>query len=101
MLLRNETEERAPYEYVSKISPWDSYYIDFYRSVRISKRDWFTIKSISVARVITNLISNTLRYNQAGTVLYVSCEQKEGNVILWIGDNGIGVSEQIKEYIFE
>ncbi|MCE5169113.1 HAMP domain-containing histidine kinase [Paenibacillus profundus] len=56
---------------------------------------------VHMSRVITNLISNTLRYNPAETVLYVSCERKEGNVILLIGDDGIGVQEPIREHIFE
>ncbi|KKO53107.1 HAMP domain-containing sensor histidine kinase [Paenibacillus sp. DMB20] len=56
---------------------------------------------IHMSRVITNLISNALRYNPAGTVLYVSCEREEENVILWIGDNGIGVQEPIREHVFE
>ncbi|MEQ7053707.1 HAMP domain-containing sensor histidine kinase [Paenibacillaceae sp. P-4] len=56
---------------------------------------------IHMSRVITNLISNALRYNPAGTVLYVSCARQEGNVILWIGDDGIGVQEPIKDHIFE
>lgn len=56
---------------------------------------------VHMSRVITNLISNALRYNPAGTVIYVSCEQQEGNAILWIGDDGVGVQEQIKEHIFE
>ncbi|MFD3262232.1 sensor histidine kinase [Paenibacillus lentus] len=46
---------------------------------------------VHMSRVITNLISNTLRYNPAGTALYVSCEHKEGKAILWIGDDGAGV----------
>ncbi|WP_280174972.1 hypothetical protein [Paenibacillus uliginis] len=32
---------------------------------------------VHMSRVITNLISNTLRYNPAGTVIYVSCEQQD------------------------
>lgn len=54
-----------------------------------------------MSRVITNLISNALRYNPTGTVLYVSCERLDRHVILRIGDDGIGVQEPIKEHIFE
>ncbi|MFU1797566.1 ATP-binding protein [Paenibacillus azoreducens] len=59
------------------------------------------IDKIHMSRVITNLISNTLQYNPVGTVLYVSCERTEGDVILWIGDDGIGIEEQIRDRIFE
>lgn len=65
--------------------------------------DPFYVKmdKIHMSRVITNLISNALRYNPAGTMLYVSCERLDRHVILRIGDDGIGVQEPIKEHIFE
>ncbi|MNP59949.1 Sensor protein SrrB [compost metagenome] len=52
-------------------------------------------------RVITNLITNSVKYNQQGTLLFVSCEKAEGKAILWVGDNGIGVQADIEEHVFE
>ncbi|MNC09841.1 putative sensor histidine kinase TcrY [compost metagenome] len=52
-------------------------------------------------RVITNLITNSLKYNRTGTLLFVSCEKVEGKAILLVGDDGIGVEADIKEHIFE
>ena len=56
---------------------------------------------LHMTRVITNLITNSLKHNQIGTSLYVSCETAEGQAILWVGDNGAGVEADIKEHIFE
>lgn len=74
----------------------------FELEAHIPEEPFFTkMDKIHMSRVITNLINNALRYNPAGTVLYVSCEREEENVILWIGDNGIGVQEPIREHVFE
>lgn len=56
---------------------------------------------LHMTRVITNLITNSLKHNRTGTSLFVSCEKTDGQVILWVGDNGIGVEADIKEHIFE
>lgn len=59
------------------------------------------IDPIYMKRVVTNILGNALTYNPAGTRLFVSCEQKEEGAILWLGDNGSGVPEQIREDVFE
>ncbi|KZE83422.1 histidine kinase [Paenibacillus elgii] len=56
---------------------------------------------VHMKRVIMNLIGNALKFNAAGTVLYASCENKDGRAVLWLGDDGIGVQEPIREHIFE
>ncbi|MCM3270713.1 HAMP domain-containing sensor histidine kinase [Paenibacillus elgii] len=56
---------------------------------------------VHMKRVIMNLIGNALKFNAAGTVLYASCESKDGRAVLWLGDDGIGVQEPIREHIFE
>ncbi|NEN86642.1 HAMP domain-containing sensor histidine kinase [Paenibacillus elgii] len=56
---------------------------------------------VHMKRVIMNLIGNALKFNAAGTVLFASCESKDGRAVLWLGDDGIGVQEPIREHIFE
>jgi signal transduction histidine kinase len=60
-----------------------------------------SMDKVYMNRVITNLISNSLKYNPAGTLLFVSCEKKGGNAVFCVGDNGIGVEESIREHIFD
>ncbi|MEK3914284.1 HAMP domain-containing sensor histidine kinase [Paenibacillus sp. FSL H7-0331] len=56
---------------------------------------------VHMNRVVANLIGNALKYNPAGTELYVSCEGLDGRVVLWLGDNGVGFQEQDMEHLFE
>ncbi len=52
-------------------------------------------------RVVDNLIGNALKYNPSGTTLYAACREEEGRVLLWIGDDGIGLPVQDREVLFD
>ncbi len=52
-------------------------------------------------RVVDNLIGNALKYNPPGTTLYAACREEEGRVLLWIGDNGVGLPQENREQLFE
>jgi len=74
----------------------------FRLEAQISEEPLFVrMDKVHMNRVVTNLIGNALKFNPAGTVLYASCEEKDGNAVLWIGDNGIGVQDQIREHVFD
>lgn len=74
----------------------------FRLEVQVPEEPLFVLMDkLHMTRVITNLITNSLKHNQTGTSLYVSCETAEGQAILWVGDNGAGVEANIKEHIFE
>ncbi len=74
----------------------------FRLEVQVPEEPMFVLMDkLHMNRVITNLITNSLKYNRTGTSLYVSCEKAEGQAILWVGDNGAGVEADIKEHIFE
>lgn len=51
-------------------------------------------------RVITNLISNSLKYNDAGTTTTVILKEVEFNYIITIADNGKGIPADIKDELF-
>ncbi|MEW4320218.1 HAMP domain-containing sensor histidine kinase [Bacillus thuringiensis] len=54
-----------------------------------------------IARVIGNIIINTLKYNPEGTTVSISIEDKGETVALKITDNGIGIREEVKNCIFD
>lgn len=51
--------------------------------------------------VLYNLCDNGIRYNEPGGKVDVSIKENDENVILMVSDNGIGISEQNQERIFE
>ena len=58
-------------------------------------------------RVFTNLISNAIKYTRRGGWVRVRCEQTGraengvGTYVYTVSDNGIGMSEEFQEHLFE
>lgn len=59
------------------------------------------IDPLQFRRVIDNLLSNALRHNRLGTILYVDLTVCDGWVTLCVGDNGAGIPPERAKYIFE
>lgn len=56
---------------------------------------------IRMEQVLTNLLSNALRYTPIGGQIEISLASKDGSIQLSIHDNGPGIPEQALPYIFE
>lgn len=52
-------------------------------------------------QVITNLISNAIKYSQSSGTIEISVKSDGKNAVLSVKDHGIGISEEDKELIFE
>ena len=53
-----------------------------------------------VERIVRNLVSNALRYTQAGGVV-VGCRKRESRVSIEVWDSGIGIAEDQRQKVFE
>ncbi len=53
------------------------------------------------AWVLTNLLSNAIRYTHSNDVIQVGIEQKEHQVVFSVKDNGPGIAPQFLEKIFD
>lgn len=51
-------------------------------------------------RALSNIIGNAVKYNPPGTTLSISLAQADGSLHLTIGDDGIGISGEIRSTIF-
>ena len=54
-----------------------------------------------LVRVFENIISNCVKSNPKGTTIYASLEEKEGKVIIRLGDNGVGIPDAIRGNVFK
>ena len=54
-----------------------------------------------VMLVIRNLISNAIKYSEAGSEIAVGCGKKDGRVYFKVADNGMGIDEESIKRIFE
>lgn len=52
-------------------------------------------------RVMENLSNNSMKYNPPGTTIFVSVYGSSGQAIIQIGDDGIGLSQEKKDHLFE
>jgi signal transduction histidine kinase len=51
-------------------------------------------------RALSNIIGNSIKYNPPGTTLFVSLAEMEGKLHLSVGDDGIGISGEIRGVVF-
>lgn len=83
-------------------------YYDLFKAKRLilqyqipSKEVIAPINNRLLYRAISNIISNALQYNMAGTTVFVSLMEDESKVYINIIDNGIGIPEDMKQSIFD
>ncbi|KAB2390529.1 MULTISPECIES: sensor histidine kinase [Bacillus cereus group] len=83
-------------------------YYDLFQAKRLilqyqipSKEVIVPINNRLLYRAISNIISNALQYNMAGTTVFVSLIEEESKVYINIVDNGIGIPEDMKQSIFD
>ncbi|MBI2964659.1 MAG: CHASE domain-containing protein [Chloroflexi bacterium] len=54
-----------------------------------------------LAQVLTNLLSNALRYTPAGGEVSVVVREQDGNIQISVRDTGVGIPKEFHEKIFE
>ncbi len=83
-------------------------YYDLFQAKRLilqyqipSKEVIAPINNRLLYRAISNIISNALQYNTAGTTVFVALIEDKSKVYINIIDNGIGIPEDMKQSIFD
>lgn len=59
------------------------------------------LDKLQFSRVITNLINNALKHNDAGTVITLKMVKTENEIQISVSDNGNMISPMIADHIFE
>lgn len=67
----------------------------------IGKEIMITGDRISLASVINNLVENAIKYSENKSRIYLSLNKTEGEIILELKDEGIGIHGEEKEKVFE
>ncbi len=65
------------------------------------KEIFLMIDKEQMYRVLQNLITNTVKYNQKNIKLVILLREQEDEVIITFKDNGIGIREEIANNIFQ
>lgn len=60
-----------------------------------------SVDRLQFSRVITNLINNALKHNEAGTQVVLQMQKRDGEIEISLSDNGTLISPLIADHIFE
>ncbi|MDG0790696.1 HAMP domain-containing histidine kinase [Cohnella ginsengisoli] len=55
----------------------------------------------SLTIVLMNLLDNAIKYNKTKGSIRISCEERDGQVVIEIADTGIGIPQTVAHKIFE
>ncbi len=62
---------------------------------------WYHFDEVQFGRVMDNILANALKHNPKGTTIYITLQQTERAVQIELGDNGVGIPEELKEQLFD
>jgi len=60
-----------------------------------------SLDRLQFSRVVTNLINNALKHNEAGTTITLKMQQTKEDIQIIVKDNGTMIAPMIAEHIFE
>jgi len=66
----------------------------------VPSRLWIESDAVVLARIVSNLVANAVRYTERGKVL-VGCRRRGDRVEIQVMDTGIGIAEDQRARIFE
>ena len=66
----------------------------------LSRIIYVYISREKIWRVINNLISNAIKFSPSGAAISVNIEESDGNLIISVADNGIGIPDNIRDKVF-
>ena len=76
------------------------------KDIKLIVRERQTLPSVRmdafrIQQVIWNLLTNAVKYNNAGGEVEISCLRRGDNVLVEVSDTGIGINEQDLEKVFQ
>ena len=54
-----------------------------------------------IVQVLINLIDNAIKYTPPGSTIQIGWKRQEASVVVWVADNGPGISDEAKPHIFD
>jgi len=57
--------------------------------------------AVSITMLVTNLVSNAVKYNRPGGSVTVRCWREDANILMEVRDSGIGIPESALPRLFE
>ena len=73
-------------------------------TIRVTSSQELILASIDaklIVQVLINLVDNAIKYTPAGSVIEIHTEQQGQRVVVSVSDNGPGIPEEQKPYVFD
>ncbi len=94
-----------------EIAPFIEHIINNFQSIAIQRESEITFESKEsplflwadpdkLESILFNLITNAFKYSPKGTVIHLSVQETDTNIILQISDQGYGISQEKQKSIF-
>lgn len=61
----------------------------------------FSFDQVRITEVISNLVSNSLKYTNEGGKINISAVRKDGSAVISVSDNGIGIPDEKQKLLFQ
>lgn len=61
----------------------------------------YNFDKIELQRALANIINNIIKYNPNNTTLFVSLTKNENSIQIILGDDGVGISQNIRSSMFD
>ena len=74
------------------------------RSIKVeveSGPHWILGDAVRIEQIITNVVSNAVKYTPAGGVIRLTLATRDGEAVLCVRDNGLGIAPELLPQIFE
>lgn len=66
----------------------------------LSQQQYLYISREKIWRVISNLISNAIKFSPSGASVFVKVEKNADHIIISVKDQGIGIPDKLKDQVF-
>ncbi|WZL71702.1 sensor histidine kinase [Clostridiaceae bacterium 35-E11] len=102
---KNKKEYVQSYEFCEYLFHFSKDYVENSDRIFIGNfdcnNDLLYIDKIKIIRVWQNILSNAIKYTEEFTNIYVTICKEDNKMLFKVKDEGIGIRENDKEYIFE
>lgn len=62
---------------------------------------WCMLDKTAFLRVLENIVSNAIKHNPSGTALFFQLQCRNGQAMLTLADNGVGIPPELADRIFD
>ncbi len=91
-LLEKAVQINEPYAIDNRVS---------YRLISLPEPVYVDVDSDRMLQVLTNLLSNAAKFSAPGSEVRIRLELRDGDVIIAVEDDGIGIPAQFHTHVFE